>query len=132
MNQSVGQLPASIASRIQRIGLVGDDERDRRVADATILVHPSHYEGFGFPVVEAMALGTPVVTTTGGAIPEIAGDAAVMVEPGDVDALASALVDVLADEQKRAQLIQIGRDRAANFSWAETARGLVDVYGSFL
>jgi glycosyltransferase involved in cell wall biosynthesis len=128
----VGQLPASIASRIQRIGLVGDDERDRRVADATILVHPSHYEGFGFPVVEAMALGTPVVTTTGGAIPEIAGDAAVMVEPGDVDALASALVDVLADEQKRAQLIQTGRDRAANFSWAETARGLVDVYGSFL
>ena len=132
MNESVRQLPANIASRIQRIGLVGDDERDRRVADATILVHPSHYEGFGFPVVEAMALGTPVVTTTGGAIPEIAGDAAVMVEPGDVDALASALVDVLADEQKRARLIQTGRDRAANFSWAETARGLVDVYGSFL
>ena len=122
----------NIASRIQRIGLVGDDERDRRVADATILVHPSHYEGFGLPVVEAMASGTPVVTTTAGAIPEIAGDAALMVDPGDVDALASALVHVLGDEQTRAHLIKAGRNRAARFSWADTASGLIEVYDSFL
>ena len=131
-NQSIGLLPASIAARVQRIGFVDDEERDRRIADATILVHPSHYEGFGLPVVEAMASGTPVVTTTGGAIPEIAGDAALMVDPGDVDALASALVHVLGDERTRAHLIQAGRGRAARFSWADTASGLVEVYDSFL
>ena len=131
-NQLVRRLPASIAARVQRIGFVDDEERDRRIADATILVHPSHYEGFGLPVVEAMASGTPVVTTTGGALPEIAGDAALMVDPGDVDALASALTHVLEDEQTRAHLIQAGRDRAARFSWADTASGLIDVYDSFL
>ena len=131
-NQLVGRLPASIAERVQRIGFVDNEERDRRIADATILVHPSHYEGFGLPVVEAMASGTPVVTTTGGAIPEIAGDAALMVDPGDVDALASALIHVLGDEQTRAHLIQAGRDRSARFSWADTASELIDVYDSFL
>ena len=132
VNRSVRQLPDAIATRVQRIGFVGEEERDQRVADATVLVHPSHYEGFGFPIVEAMASGTPVVTTTGGALSEIARDAALMIDPGDVDALAGELIKVLEDEETRQRLIQAGRQRAASFSWASTAEGLVDVYRSFL
>jgi len=132
VNRSIRQLPDAIATRVQRIGFVGEEERDQRVADATVLVHPSYYEGFGFPIVEAMALGTPVVTTTGGALPEIAQDAALMIDPGDVDALAGELIRVLEDEETQERLIEAGRQRAANFSWADTARGVVDVYRSLL
>ena len=132
VNQSVRQLPDNLATRVQRIGFVNDQERDRRVADAAILVQPSHYEGFGFPIVEAMASGTPVVTTSGGAIPEIAREAALMVDAGDVDALAGALMTALEDQEIRERLVRAGRERAAMFSWADTASGIVDVYRSLL
>ena len=132
VNRLIRRLPHDIATRVQRTGFVNDEERDRRVADAAILVHPSHYEGFGFPIVEAMASGTPVVTTNGGAIPEIAQDAALMVDPGDVDALAGALMKVLEDEGTRERLVRAGQERAAMFSWADTAKGMVDLYRSFL
>ena len=132
LNRLIRRLPRDIAARVQRIGFVSDQERDRRVADAAILVHPSHYEGFGFPIVEAMASGTPVVTTSGGAIPEIAQDAALLVDAGDADALAGALMKVLKDEETRERLVRAGRERAAMYSWADTANGVVDLYRSFL
>ena len=131
VNRAVRQLPDAVATRVRRIGFVGEEERDRRVAHASVLVHASHYEGFGFPLVEAMASDTPVVSTSGGAIPEIVEDAALMVEPGDVRALAGAVIQVMEDQETREQLIRVGRERAARFRWADTADGIVDIYRSF-
>jgi glycosyltransferase involved in cell wall biosynthesis len=92
---------------------------------AAVHVFPSRYEGFGFPVVEAMASGTPVVATTAGAIPEVAGDAAVLVEPGDPVALAGGIERALAD---RDRLVAAGLERVQRYDWAETARQTLAVY----
>ena len=130
--QSVEMLPSAIRSRVHRIGFVEREQRDQLISNATVLVHPSHYEGFGFPVLEAMSMGTPVVTTTGGAIPEIAGEAALKVPPGDVDALAGALTELLADEELRSVFTTAGIERASKFTWTGTARGMLDLYSSLL
>jgi len=132
VNKSIQMLPDAIRSRVHRFGYVEREHRNRLINNATILVHPSHYEGFGFPILEAMSMGTPVVTTTGGAIPEIAGDAALKVHPGHVDALADAITRVLANEDLRNRFSAAGIDRSQKFSWKETAEGMFDLYRSLL
>jgi alpha-1,3-rhamnosyl/mannosyltransferase len=92
---------------------------------AAVLVFPSRYEGFGFPVLEAMASGTPVVAARAGAVPDVAGDAAVLVEPGDPVALAGGIERAMAD---RDRLVVAGLERASQYRWAETARQTLDVY----
>lgn len=93
---------------------------------------PSLYEGFGLPVLEAMACGTPVVTSTISSLPEVAGDAALLVDPLDIDALAAALRQLLADESLRAGLRARGLARAATFTWERSARQLLEVYAHML
>jgi glycosyltransferase involved in cell wall biosynthesis len=114
--------------RIVRLGYVEDDRLRSVLAGASVLAYPSVYEGFGFPPLEAMAIGVPVVATAVGAIPEVVGDGALLIPPGDRDALAGALTDVLADEDLRDRLIERGRERAALFTWESCARGLADLY----
>jgi glycosyltransferase involved in cell wall biosynthesis len=96
---------------------------------AQALVFPSRYEGFGLPVLEAMASGTPVVATPAGAIPEVSGDAAVLVDPGDPVALAGGIERALAD---RDRLVRAGLERARLYSWTETARQTLAVYRGLL
>ncbi len=132
LDRSIKMLPSAIQRRVHRFGFVERQQRDQLISDATILVHPSHYEGFGFPVLEAMAIGTPVVTTTGGAIPEIAGDAALKIDPGDGDALVDALTELLRNEELRNTLVVAGLNRAAKFTWQNTAQGMLDLYSSLL
>ena len=114
--------------RIVRLGWVSDEDRSALLRGARVLAYPSRYEGFGFPPLEAMSVGTPVVTTAVGALPEVVGDAATMVEPADADALAGAIDTLLDGGPERDRLIGAGRDRAAHFSWEACARGLADLY----
>jgi glycosyltransferase involved in cell wall biosynthesis len=115
--------------RVEFAGHVEKQELAELYRGAACLVFPSRYEGFGLPVAEAMASGTPVVATAAGSIPEIAGDAAVLVEPGDPVALAGGIERALADRER---LVSVGLERARRFSWAETARRTLAVYRELL
>jgi len=95
---------------------------------ADLLVLPSLYEGFGLPVLEAMACGTPVIVSNSSSLPEIAGEAALAVSPEDVDGLAAAMDRLLTDEALRQHLIHLGLQRAALFSWERTARETLEIY----
>jgi glycosyltransferase involved in cell wall biosynthesis len=114
-----------LKGRVEFAGHVERQELAELYRGAACLVFPSRYEGFGLPVVEAMASGTPVVATTAGSIPEIAGDAAVLVEPGDSVALAGGIERALAEHKR---LVRAGLERARLYSWAETARRTLSVY----
>jgi glycosyltransferase involved in cell wall biosynthesis len=115
-------------SRIQRLGRVDDDDRRALLSGARVLAYPSRYEGFGLPPLEAMAAGTPVVATRAGALPEVLGDAAVLVDVGDVDGLADGLSRVIGDEALRADLTDRGQARVARYDWSRCVDGLVDIY----
>ena len=93
---------------------------------------PSLYEGFGLPVLEAMACGTPVVTSNLSSLPEVAGDAALLVNPLDVDDLTAALQRLISDEALRATLRERGLARAATFTWERAARQLLGIYTQML
>lgn len=95
---------------------------------AAAFVFPSRYEGFGLPPLEAMACGTPVVASNVSSLPEVVGDAAMLVNPENVFDIARGIRDVLLDEQLRATLIEKGREQAARFSWERTARQVLDIY----
>jgi glycosyltransferase involved in cell wall biosynthesis len=112
--------------RIRRIGW--SDDRSSLIAGARLLAYPSLYEGFGLPPLEAMSLGVPVVATTAGAIPEVVGDAAALVAPRDVPALAEALLMVAEDATTRERLIALGAERVRLFSWQRAGQQLAQLY----
>jgi alpha-1,3-rhamnosyl/mannosyltransferase len=120
------------AGRVQRLGYVADDARAVLLSGARAFVFPSLYEGFGLPPLEAMACGAPVVTSNVASLPEVVGDAALLVDPEDVEALAAALDRIWNDDALRARLRERGLLRAAEFSWERTARLTLDVYRSVL
>jgi glycosyltransferase involved in cell wall biosynthesis len=95
---------------------------------AAALVFPSRYEGFGLPPLEAMACGAPVVTSNASSLPEIVGDAAILVNPENVFDIAHGIKDALVDTALRAELIRRGREQAARYSWARTAKQVLEIY----
>jgi glycosyltransferase involved in cell wall biosynthesis len=95
---------------------------------AAVFVFPSRYEGFGLPPLEAMACGTPVVTSNVSSLPEVVGDAAIQVNPENVFEIARGIRDALLDDALRARLIQEGREHASQFSWDRTAREVLEIY----
>lgn len=113
---------AGIGDRLRVLGFVPDADLPALYHAAEIFVYPSDYEGFGIPVLEAMAAGTPAVTLDNSALGEVAGDAAVLLPSGGVDELAGALARLGADPGLRAEYAARGRERSARFTWAETAR----------
>jgi glycosyltransferase involved in cell wall biosynthesis len=105
-----------------------DDKMARYYAGAEALVVPSLYEGFGLPLVEAMACGCPVLSSQAGSLPEVAGDAAIYFEPYDVDAIAGAMLKIASSAQDRARLIELGQERAALFTWKRCAEATAHAY----
>jgi glycosyltransferase involved in cell wall biosynthesis len=114
--------------RIVRTGWVGDATLHALLGAAAVLAYPSVYEGFGFPPLQAMAAGVPVVATRAGALPEVLGDAAEFVAVGDRAALAGALDRVLGDGELREELRTRGLARAAGYTWDRCAEGLAALY----
>ncbi len=110
-------------------GRIDDDDFARYYARTTIAVVPSIYEGFGLPAGEAMACRVPVISSTGGALPEVVGEAGVLVPPGDAGSLEAAIIDLLDNPDKCERLAQAGYDRVKKyFTWHNTATQVVDVY----
>jgi len=109
-------------------GFVPQDELPLWYNAADLFVYPAIYEGFGLPPLEAMACGTAVMVSNRSSLPEVVGDAAVVVDPDDVEAMADAMHDLLADVERRQALAAAGIARASGFSWRETARNTAAVY----
>jgi glycosyltransferase involved in cell wall biosynthesis len=119
---------AQHGDRVLRTGWLDDRARADLVAGARVFAYPSKYEGFGLAPLEAMAAGTPVVTTRVGALPEVVGAGARLVSSGDVDELSAALDALLEDSDERARLIDVGRAQASKYSWDACADGIVNLY----
>jgi glycosyltransferase involved in cell wall biosynthesis len=126
---------------VRRLGLEGNviftgqvREQDKAplFSAATVFAFPSLYEGFGIPVLEAMACGTPVVTSNTSALPEVAGDAGLLVDPYDTDAISQALAELLENQARRDELARRGLERARRFTWHQVAEQTVRVYKEIL
>jgi alpha-1,3-rhamnosyl/mannosyltransferase len=124
-----GEIAAlGVGERVVRTGRVPDADRDGLYRMAAITAFPSRYEGFGAPLLEAMAAGCPVVAADATAVPEVVGDAGVLVDPDDDVAWHDALARLLGDEAERCRLAAAGRARAATFTAAASARALLSAY----
>ena len=123
---------AGFGPRFQMLGFVSDEALHALYAAATLVWYPSRYEGFGLPIVEAMACGTAVVGSNSTSIPEIAGDAAVLADPGSPEAHVRAISDLLTDDRAREHFANAGRLRARNFTWDRCAKELHDHFTTLL
>ena len=118
----------NLAGRVHRLGWVPDQDLPALYGAAAVLTLPSQYEGFGLPVLEAMACGVPVVCSDAGALPEVTAGAARLIPPGDARALAQALAAVLGSRDLQTELKEKGLTRARVFSWEQTARIALEAY----
>lgn len=116
--------------KIIQLGYVSDAEMRGLYAGAKVFLYPSLYEGFGLPILEAMVQGTPVITSNTCSMPEVAGDAALYADPGDVNDIASKLAILLETDRLRTALGERGRARAANFTWEKTCLQMIETYRS--
>jgi len=117
-----------LGDRVHLIGYVEGEDLAALYSLATVFAYPSLWEGFGLPVLEAMACGTPVLTSDISSLPEVAGDAALLVPPEDVEAIGDGLARLLEDDALRAELAERGHRQAARFSWERCARETLAVY----
>jgi glycosyltransferase involved in cell wall biosynthesis len=130
LDEAIGRLPTSLLSRVLLTGRVDEPTKAWLLHHASVLAYPSLDEGFGFPLLEAMSVGLPVVAADVGSIPEVAGNAALLVDPRDVTGLAEALTTAMLDDDRRRQMIGSGHARVAAHDWADTARSLTALYDS--
>jgi glycosyltransferase involved in cell wall biosynthesis len=129
-HQGIHQAAATspVAADIRFLGHVSDADLPSLVSGALAFVYPSLYEGFGLPPLEAMACGTPVITSNRSSLPEVVGDAALVVDPNDREALADAMERLVSDATLREEFRARGLERAQRYSWDETARRTIEVY----
>ncbi|MGH2817507.1 MAG: glycosyltransferase family 4 protein [Actinomycetota bacterium] len=118
-----------VEERVRFLGYVDEDERPPLLAEARLLVLPSLLEGFGIPVVEAMACGTPVVTSKAGGLPEAGGDAALYVDPTDVLGIRDGIAKALNDETLRRRMVATGLEHSRKFTWTRSGAKLAKLFG---
>jgi glycosyltransferase involved in cell wall biosynthesis len=129
----IDQIKSSpLSGKIKRLGYLPDDDLAAMYSGADLFVFPSFYEGFGLPVLEAMACGCPVVASSSSSIPEVAGDAAILIDPTDHLALAAAMKQVLEDPRLARRLSEAGTLRSARYTWDRTARETLAVYQNLI
>jgi len=114
--------------RLLQVGFITDDEKRVLLNSCEIFVYPSLYEGFGLPVLEAMAAGVPVITSANSSLSEVAGDTAELVDPTSIQDLANAMVRILADDSNKDKNRAAGKSRASSFTWMNTARETYRLY----
>jgi glycosyltransferase involved in cell wall biosynthesis len=119
-----------MGDRVVFTGFISDEELDSLLRCTQFLIYPSFYEGFGIPVLEAMRMGTPVITSNLTAMPEVAGEAALLVDPDNEENISATMSRLLGDEGLRKELVKKGRERAIEFSWERTANQYLDLYMS--
>lgn len=117
-----------IQDKVKLIGYIPDEELPAIYKHASLFLYPSIYEGFGLPVLEAMAYGIPVITSNISSLPEIAGDAALLIDPYNYKEIRDGMVDILSTDQLKNQLIKRGKERVKKFSWKNTAEKTLKVY----
>lgn len=117
-----------LRDRVRTLGYVADEDLPVLYSEAQVFVYPSLFEGFGLPVLEAMQCGAPVITTNVSSLPEVAGDAGVLISPDDVAGLTRELRGILSEPERRADLRGRSLARAALFSWQKTAQLTAEVY----
>ena len=121
-DRNVREIINQMGESVIKLGYVNDEDMPFVYNLADLFVYPSLYEGFGLPPLEAMACGCPVITSNTSSIPEVVGDAGVMVDPHDVDELAKAMYEVLTNYDLRESMVKKGLERARKFSWEKCAR----------
>jgi glycosyltransferase involved in cell wall biosynthesis len=123
LSESLLALPNALglADRIHFTGYISEDERVALLQAADFFCFPSLYEGFGLPVLEAQQMGVPVMTSNNSSLPEVAGDAALLVDPNDIEAMAAAMLRLSQDESLRQELIAAGFENVRRFSWDKAA-----------
>lgn len=128
LQEQLGRLV--VGDRVRRTGRISAGDVAGLYRMAAVVAVPSRYEGFGLPAAEAMAYGASVVAADVTALPEVVGDAGVLIDPDDVDGWATAIADLLDDEAERVRLAAAGRERARRYTWSANARALADAYVS--
>jgi glycosyltransferase involved in cell wall biosynthesis len=123
---------SSYHAEIHHLNYVTDDLVALFYSQAEAFIYPSFYEGFGLPVLEAMTLGAPVITSNGSSLPEVTGDSALLINPNDSMELADAMLNVVRDRVLRDNLIRLGKEQAKKFSWKKTAQATLNVYRSVI
>jgi glycosyltransferase involved in cell wall biosynthesis len=128
IDAAITRLPRDAAERVVVTDWLDDDQRDAVLAAASVVAYPSLDEGFGFPALEGMAAGVPVVAARAGAIPEVVGDAAVLVDPLEPASIAEGLAAALDDDVLRATLVAGGRRQVERYTWSAMASGMAALY----
>lgn len=124
------ELPPEM-ERVMFLGYIPDDDLPALYSDAAVYVLPSIEEGFGLTMLEAMSCGTPVIASNGGALPEVADDAAMLVDPFSVSQIAEALRQLLSEESLRSEFSMRGLERASRFTWAKSSKEIWDVFSRY-
>ncbi len=128
-NESIGDRVAALGDRVRSLGFVDRPALEALMAGAELFCFPSRREGFGLPVLEAMAAGTAVITSSGTSTAEVVGECGITIDRDDVEGLAAAISELLDDDTERDRLAAAGRDRAERvFTWEATATALVSAY----
>jgi glycosyltransferase involved in cell wall biosynthesis len=118
----------NLEAHVRFLSRVPDDDLHQLYVAARCHIHPAHYEGFGLPPLEAMACGTPTIVSNVSSLPEVVGDAALLVNPLDIEEIAVAMQRLLTDDDLHVELSEKGLQRARTFSWERAARRTLDVY----